>query len=210
MAHVQFAVASRAETGSAAARRIRRQGLVPGIVYQSDAPNIAITANAREVRRLLHGEGARTSVIDLKVDGGAPRPVLVKDWQVDPVRDEVIHIDLQQVDLSVEVEAAVPVSLTGTPVGVREGGVLDQQLREVTVRALPDHLPDVIEIDVSELDAGTTVTVADLTAPEGVVILDDPEAGVASVIAPTGELPEEEEGEPSEPELVGGRESEEE
>jgi large subunit ribosomal protein L25 len=209
MAHVELAARTRTALGSAASRRIRREGLVPGVLYQQGAASIAFAATERDVRRLMHAEGARTAVIDVTIDGETPRPALLKDWQLHPVRDEVIHLDLQQVDLKVVVEAAVPVSLIGTPVGVRDGGVLDQPLREVTVRALPDALPDAIELDVAQLGPGDALHLVDLHAPEGVEILGDPDAVVASVMAAGGGEPEagEDEG-GQEPELVGGRESE--
>jgi large subunit ribosomal protein L25 len=126
-------------------------------------------------------------VIDLTVAGDQARPVLIKDWQVDPVRGEVIHIDFQEVDLTVEVQTSVAIALVGTPVGVRDGGVLDQTLREVEVSALPDALPEAIELDVSELEVGSSVAVGDLTPSAGVSIVSDPETVVASVVVPTVE-----------------------
>jgi large subunit ribosomal protein L25 len=213
MAHVALQAQERTELGNGPTRRLRRAGMVPGVVYQPGGPSLALAFPGRELRRaLLEG---RTGVIDLTVGDGAARPVLLKDWQLDPVRGDVLHVDLQEVDLTVEVEAPVGVTLVGTPVGVREGGVLDQPLREVVVRALPDSLPDHIEIDVEELTIGDSVSVADITATPGVTIVTDPETLVASVVAPTVPVEEEEpeeaeeiEGEP-EAEAPGGESSEE-
>lgn len=184
MAHTRLDAHRRTEFGNGPTRRLRRQGLVPGVVYQPGSDSLHVAFPDRELRRALH-DGGRTSVIDLSIAGAAPRPVLFKDWQLDPVRGEVVHIDFQQVDLTQEIEAPVAIVLTGDPVGVRDGGILDQTLREVTVSALPDSLPDAIEIDVAALTVGDSISVADLVAPPGVTITSDLELGVASVVAPT-------------------------
>jgi large subunit ribosomal protein L25 len=142
----------------------------------------------------------RTGVIDLRIGDGEARPVLLKDWQLHPVRLDVMHVDFVQVDLTQEIEAPVAITLVGDAVGVREGGVMDQTLREVVVSALPDSLPDHIELDVVALQIGESVTVADLAAPAGVTIVTDPETLVASIVAPTVEAAptDEEEGEGAE------------
>lgn len=198
MAHVALHAQERTQFGNGPARRLRRQGLVPGVVYQPGGPSLAFALGGRELRKAIT-DGGRTSVIDLTIGAGAPRPVLLKEWQLDPVRGEVLHVDFVEVDLTQEVEAPVAVVLTSTPVGVREGGVLDQTLREVVVRALPDTLPDHLELDAEALAIGESVTVADLRAPEGVEIVTDPETVVASVVAPSAVAAEEEGGEPAAP-----------
>ena len=163
MGHISLNAQERSEFGDGPARRLRRQGFVPGVVYQPGGPSLALSLPDRDLRRAL-AEG-RTAVIDLTVDGSGARPVLLKDWHLDPVRGNVLHVDFQEVDLTVEVEAPVGLVLVGVPAGVREGGVLDQTVREIVVRALPDTLPDHLEIDVSELDIGSSTSVADITAP---------------------------------------------
>lgn len=202
MAHVSLTAQTRTELGNGPTRRLRRQGRVPGVVYQSGGPSLPLTLPGHDLKRTLV-EG-RTGVIDLVVGDAAATPVLVKDWQLHPVRGDVLHVDFQQVDLTQEIEAPIPVTLVGQSVGVRDGGVLDQPLREVLVSALPDSLPDNIDVDVSELGIGDSLTVADVVVPEGVTVTSDPETVVASVVAPTvavedeGEVSEEE----VEPELV--------
>lgn len=201
MGHISLNAQERTEFGDGPARRLRRKGFVPGVVYQPGSPSLALSLPDRELRRAL-AEG-RTAVIDLTIDGSGARPVLLKDWDLHPVRGNVLHVDFQEVDLTVEVEAPVSVVLVGVPAGVKEGGVLDQTLREIVVRALPDTLPDHLEIDVSELDIGSSTSVADITAPPGVTIVTEPEIVVASVVAPSVEEVEEpEEGE----ELAEGEE----
>ena len=142
----------RTQFGNGPTRRLRRQGLIPGVVYEPGKPSLAFSLPERELRRVL-AEG-RSAVIDLTVEGDHARPVLLKDAQLDPVRGAVLHVDFQEVDLLQEVEAPVQILLVGSSVGVRDGGVLDQPLREVVVRALPEGLPDHLEPDVSELTVG--------------------------------------------------------
>jgi large subunit ribosomal protein L25 len=204
MAHVALTAQKRTEFGNGPTRRLRRQGLVPGVVYEPGKASLAFSLSERELRRAL-AEG-RTGVIDLTVEGDHARPVLLKDWQLDPVRGDVLHVDFQEVDLLQEVEAPVQIELVGSSVGVRDGGVLDQPLREVVVRALPDTLPDHVELDVTELTVGDSITVEGIAAPAGVVIVTEPETVVASVLAPTvvEEEPEEEEEELVEGEVEEG------
>lgn len=191
MAHVSLTAQTRTELGNGPTRRLRRKGLVPGIVYQVGGPSLPLTLPGHDLKRTL-AEG-RTGVIDLVVGEAKATPVLVKDWQLHPVRGDVMHVDFQQVDLTQEIEAPIPVTLVGQSVGVRDGGVLDHPLREVLVSALPDSLPDHIEVDVSELAIGDSLTVADVVVPEGVTVTSDLETVVASVLAPTVEVEEEEE-----------------
>lgn len=183
MGHVSLTAQNRTEFGNGPTRRLRREGLVPGIVYQDGGASLALSLPAHDLKRTLV-EG-RTSVIDLVVGDAKAKPVLVKDWQLHPTRGDVMHVDFQQVDLTQEIEAPIPVSLVGNSIGVRDGGVLDQPLREVVVSALPDSLPDEIEVDVSELQVGDSLTVADIPAVTGVTIITEPETVLASVLAPT-------------------------
>ena len=206
MAHVSLTAQPRTEFGNGPARRLRQQGLVPGIVYQPGKPSLTLSLSDRELRRALQ-EG-RTGVIDLVIGDAPARPVLLKDWQLHPLHLEVVHVNFVEVNLTQTIEAPVQIALSGVPVGVREGGVLDQPLREVIVSALPDSLPDHIEIDVAELAVGDSVTVADLRAPEGVTIVTDFETVVASVVAPSEVVVEEIEiVEEEEVEDVGGESS---
>lgn len=189
MAHVALHAHPRTEFGNGPTRRLRQQGRVPGIVYQVGGPSLALSLPGHDLRKALN-EG-RTGVIDLVIGDSPARPVLVKDWQLHPVHLGVLHVDFQQVDLTQVVEAPVQIVLTGTAAGVREGGVLDQPLREVVVSALPDSLPDHIEIDVSALAIGHSITVGEITTDEGVTVVTDPETVVASVVAPSSDVGDE-------------------
>ncbi len=188
--HVPLTVNTRTEFGSAKMRRLRKAGKLPGVLYQPGGDSLPFLADEYEVRRLIGRGGVRSAVVELTIDSDAPRTVLFKQWDRHPVRDEITHVDLQQVDLTVEVEADVPVILTGSPAGVREGGILDQTALTVRVRALPDALPRSIEHDITDLEMNGSVHVGELVAPADVTIVTDPEMGLASIMITRATLAE--------------------
>ncbi|HZT54078.1 MAG TPA: 50S ribosomal protein L25 [Gaiellaceae bacterium] len=205
----KLVVAQRDTLGSAEARRLRRRGLIPGVLYGNGEP-LAIAVAERELRRALSGTGGLHAILDVEVDGkGATRASILKDYQVDPVRGGVTHVDLQEVRLDRPIQASVSVHLVGgeDAPGVREGGVLSQPLREVSVEALPLEVPEHLEADVSGLEVGGTLRVADLATPDGVTLLDDPETVVATVTAPTRVVEAEELAEGEEAEAAAGEEA---
>jgi len=183
-------VQQRETLGSAESRRLRKTGFVPGVLYGSGEP-VAICVETRELRRALTGAAGLHSILDVEIDGkGSTHASSIKDFQVDPVCGGVTHIDLQEVRLDRTINASVSVNLTGGDVapGVKEGGVLSQVLREVTVEALPLEVPEHIDFDVSGMEIGGTLRLAELVAPEGVTILGDMESVVATITAPTREV----------------------
>jgi large subunit ribosomal protein L25 len=198
----QLAVQERPEQGSRNTRRLRKTGFVPGIVYGGGSGECqAFKVDARELRHALHGGSA---VIDLKIGGDSAIPVMVKAQQLHPVRSDVMHLDLIQVNLREKVHAPVLVELTGADEapGVKGGGVLEQVTRELNVEALPTDIPEHITIDVSHLEAAGTMHLSEVTAPDGVEFLDDPEETIIATITIPAEEPEEPEIE-EETELVG-------
>src|SRR4051812_14683223 len=193
-------VQTREKLGSRETRRLRRQGIVPGVLYGGGEP-VAIRIEERELRRALTGAAGLHSILDVEIDGtGETHASILKEYQVHPVRGGITHVDLQEVRLDRAIQASVSVQLHGgdDAPGVREGGVLSQPLREVTVEALPLEVPEHLDLDVSGMDIGATLRISDLTAPEGVTLLDDPEMVVATVTAPTKVV----EPEPTEEELA--------
>ena len=208
---VKLEVQARDARGSREARRLRREGLVPGVFYGGGKEPVAISVPARVLRRALTGAGGLHSILDVVVAGdgnGDPRPAVLKDYQQDVISGRVSHIDLQQVRLDRPIQATVVVYLVGEAAGSKEGGVLSQVTREITVEALPMEIPERIEADVSEMQIGDSLRLADVGAIEGVTYLDDPEETVlATVGAPTVyEEPEPEEPEEGE-ELPEGEEA---
>jgi large subunit ribosomal protein L25 len=196
----KLVVTQREKRGSAESRRLRKEGIVPGVLYGNGEP-VAISVTERELRRALTGASGLHSILDVEIDGkGETHASILKEYQVDPVRGGVTHVDLHEVRLDRTIQASVSVNLIGgdDAPGVREGGVLSQPLREVTVEALPLEIPEHLELDVSGMEIGGTLRISDLTAPEGTTLLDDPEMVVATVTAPTKVV----EPEPTEEELA--------
>ena len=196
---VKLEVRPRDGRGSRDARRLRKQGFVPGVLYGRSTVR-AIAVPERELRRALTGDGGLHAILDVVLEGQTKaHPSILKDYQADPVRGHVSHVDLQEVRLDQPIQSAVAVTLVGDAVGSREGGVLTQVTREVNVEALPMEIPEHLEIDVTDLGIGESLRVADLAPIEGVTYLDDPEETVLATVAlPTRvEEPEEmlEEGE---------------
>jgi large subunit ribosomal protein L25 len=195
-------VKSRDAEGSRAARRLRRDGRVPGVLYGGGAESLGFDADARELRMALAGAGA---VLDLSVDGGKPTPVVLKDAQRHPVRGETIHVDMLRVNLNVAISAVVPLELAGVDdsPGVRQGGVLEQITRELNVEALPTAIPESIVHEVGEMQIGETILLGAVAAPEGVTLLDDPEETVVATLSPPRLQTEVEEEIEAETEVVG-------
>ncbi len=192
---IRLEVEPRAARGSAAARRLRAQGLVPGVLYGSGREAQAFSVGERELRRVLSGEHGTHAILDVVIgDGDRRRPhhAVLKDYQTHSTRGRVLHVDLHEVRLDQPIQAQVVVELAGEPEGVTMGGVLTQLVREVNVEALPMEIPDQIEADVSALGIGDSLRVSDLTVPERVTVLDDPDTVLVNIAQPTRvELPEE-------------------
>src|SRR4051795_2400993 len=192
---------ARAPEGSRSARRLRRDGLVPGVIYGGDGEPLHFAVDARILRNTLAHSGA---ILEVSIDGGAGTPVLVKDLQRHPVRGEAVHVDLLRVNMAETIHTTVALELVGAEEapGSVEGGVLNQEARELNIEALPGDIPDSITFDVSGMEMNATVTLSALSAPEGVTLLDDPEETVIATITPPTLEPVEEEIE-TEVELVG-------
>ena len=192
---VRLQVKERERRGSAAARRLRREGFIPGVLYGSGKQPHAISIPERELRRVLTGQGGLHAILDVVLEGqNTTHASILKDYQQDPIRGHISHVDLQEVRLDQPIQATVNVQLVGEPAGAKEGGVLSQVQREIRVEALPMEVPEHIDLDVSGMAIGDSLRLADLAPMDGVTYLDDPEETVlASVGLPTRvEEPEEE------------------
>jgi large subunit ribosomal protein L25 len=194
-------VTSRNADGSRSARRLRRTGQVPGVIYGGEGGPELFAVDARILRNTLARSGA---VLEVAIDGSAAGPVLVKDIQRHPVRGQAMHVDFLRVDMTVAIQTTVTLELTGSDraPGVVEGGVLSQGVIELHIEALPGDIPDSILFDVSGLEMNATATLSELAAPDGVKLLDDPDETVLATITPPTQEPVEEEIE-TETELVG-------
>jgi len=186
MATHELTVGSRTETGKAAAKRLRRAGMVPAVAYGHKEEPVKLTVNAKQLRDLLNHHAAR-GLLTLKYeDGSAPDlPVIIKEMQRHPVKHSVNAVDFLRVSLDEEVTASVPIVLIGEPIGVKQdGGVLVQALHALEITALPQNLPEQIEVDVSGLEfEGAPIHVSEMTLPAGVTVVTSGEEPVAVVNA---------------------------
>jgi large subunit ribosomal protein L25 len=194
-------VKSRDADGSRAARRLRRSGRVPGVLYGGGDDSLGFDVDARDLRLALARSGA---VLDLSFDGGEATPVVLKEAQRDPVRGETVHIDLLRVRLDQAIHAVVPLELSGADdaPGVKEGGILEQIVRELNVEALPTAIPESIEHTVGEMQIGDTIGLDAIVVPDGVTLLDEVEDVVVATLSPP-RLQAEEDDVESETELIG-------
>lgn len=185
---VKLEVRTRDGVGSKHVRAIREAGDIPGVIYRS-GESTPIAVNSRALRQAVTGSGGVHALMDVTVDGGkTPRAAIIKDIQVDPVRDRVVHIDFHEIPLDQKIATVVPVHLEGSPAGVNMGGVLSQPTHEVNISVLPTAIPESLSADVSALEIGGSLRLADIEAPEGVEFLDDPDGTVlATVTAPIAE-----------------------
>jgi large subunit ribosomal protein L25 len=191
---IKLSVRERETRGSAEVRRLRRTGDVPGVLYGRGKEPHTICVDERELRRALTGDSGLHAILDVTLEGQkTAHPSILKDYQVDPVRGRVIHVDFQEVRLDQPIQAQVVVELVGDPEGVKEGGVLSQVQREINIEALPMEIPDHVVLDVSGMAIGDALRLADLPPHDGVTYLDDLEETVlATVTMPTRvEEPEE-------------------
>jgi large subunit ribosomal protein L25 len=189
--------------GTRATKRLRREGLVPGVVYGQGGDARPFQVSARELRILL-SQGH--TLLDLEVEGSKAVPVVIKEQQHHPVRGDVLHLDFLEVRLDEEIQAEVPIELEGTDQapGVREGGVLEHVGREVTVEALPTEIPERITVDVSEMQINDTINLASVPAPSGLkFMVDEPEEFTVATLSPPRVEEEPEPEVEEEAELVG-------
>lgn len=197
----------RDEQGKSAARRMRGEGRIPAVIYGHGEETLSLSLDAHEFEMLLKRHSLDTTLIELSIEGGKKAgkvKALATEVQSHPYRPQILHVDFHQIHAGEKVTVEVPIRLVGTAAGVRAGGVLQHVLHELELECAVEVIPDTIEVDVSELEVGDSVHVADLSLPEGVEVLIDADRTVCTVAAPTVlEAPEPEEAVAEEPELVG-------
>lgn len=198
----------REDFGKNASRRMRHAGRIPAVVYGAGGPAIPITVDPKQVAHILYSETGHNTLFTIEIKGKAPARVMLRDWQLEPVKGSLLHVDMVRVGADTVLKLKAPIHLTGEPKGVKlEGGILDFVLREVEIECLPDDIPEHIAIDVSELTIGRNLRVSDLSLGPKVKVLTDLSRVVAHVVAPKAE--EEKPAEaaveaeaPTEPELI--------
>jgi large subunit ribosomal protein L25 len=202
--------------GKNAARRIRHSGRIPAVVYGGGGPSVSLTVDPKAIVRILHSEAGHNAIFTLQIPEKAPARVMLRDWQWEPIRGGLMHVDMVRIARDTKLRVRVPIRVTGEPQGVKvQGGVFEFVLREVEVECLPDDIPEHITVDVSELVIGRQLRVSDLPVSANVKILAEPARVVAHVAAPKAEeAPAAEVTEaaatPAEPELIRKRKTEEE
>ena len=176
-------VEPREAKGSRSARRLRREGNVPGVLYGGGEDPISFQVPARSLRQALAHAGA---VLDLSIEGAGASPAVLKDLVRHPVTGATVHVDLLRVRLDETIQSTVQLELTGADdaPGIREGGVLEQVTRELTIEALPNDIPDSLSHDVSDMQIGDTLTLESVRPPATVAVLDDPETVIATLTPP--------------------------
>jgi large subunit ribosomal protein L25 len=194
---IRLEVQERERRGTRESRRLRRDGMIPGVLYGRGHKPHPICVQERELRRVLTGSAGLHAILDVVLAGQkSTHASILKDYQVDPLRGKIEHFDLQEVRLDQPIQTSVVVELVGESAGAKAGGVLSQVSREIRIEALPLEIPERLELDVSGMEIGDTLRLSDLTTREGVTYLDDPETVLATATMPTKvEEPEVEEAE---------------
>lgn len=191
--------------------QLRQEGFIPAVVYGKGKETQSITVDSVELLKTVRDEG-RNAIISLDVEDGTPVDVMLHDYQTDPIKGEVIHVDFYIIDMTAEMDVAVSLRLEGEAEGTREGGILQQPLFELQVRATPDNIPEEIVVDISELDIGDNLSIADLPKSDEYEFIEDADMTVAVVLPPEAEEEEEPAEEvdlSAEPELVGAEDDDE-
>jgi large subunit ribosomal protein L25 len=164
------------------ARRVRREGKIPAVVYGAGKDAMPVSVDPRHVLRILRSESGHNSIFDLALDGSDKTKAMIVDWQYEPIKGHLLHIDLKRIAMDKALRVSVPIVLQGVPVGVKtEGGILEQILREVEIECLPGDIPGHIDVDVSELTFGKVLRVSDLPHNEKLKFLTDANQPVAHV-----------------------------
>ncbi len=169
----------RTETGKGSARQLRRDGLIPGIVY-GNKENIMVSINHKEIAGLLQKAKANT-IFNLKIEKNKDRTVVIKELQKEVLHKGFLHVDLLEISMDKKLKISVPIEESGTAIGIKMGGILTHTLREIKVECLPTNIPQSINIDVSNLDVGQTMHIRDIETPEGVTILNNSDETVCAV-----------------------------
>jgi large subunit ribosomal protein L25 len=173
----------REDTGKGVARRLRAAGQVPGVLYGHDVTPVPLSVDARDMVHLLHGSAGANALVDLVVDG-QEHLAMAREIQRDHIHNKLIHVDFLAVSRTETITASVPVIEVGEAIGVKEGGVVEHHLREISVECFPQDVPEHIEFDITRIALGDMVHVSDLPIPQGVTVLTNPEDAVLSVITP--------------------------
>ena len=185
------------------ARRVRVSGLIPAVVYGAGQESVAVTVDPKVITKILYSDSGHNTIFDLTIEGKGATKAMIVDWQNEPIKGKLLHIDLKRIAMDKAMRVSVPVQLVGVPVGVKaSGGILGQVLHEVEVECLPGDIPSHIDIDVSNLDINGAIHISDLPHTDKLTFLDEEDALVAHVTLVKAEAEPEPVAGPSEPEVA--------
>jgi large subunit ribosomal protein L25 len=191
MEKIMLKADKRAETGKGGARSLRRQDILPAVMY-GVGEAIPIKLNRKEIQKLIYSGGGEHVLITLELNEGGSKtsehPVLIKDYQREPVSEELLHVDFIEVSLKEKIKVTIPVVIIKEPAGIKMGGIMQHRVREIEVECLPTQIPDKIEIDAGFVEIGHSLHVSDIPAMEGIRIVTDPSEVILSVTAPKEEV----------------------
>jgi len=169
--------------GKNEARRLRVKGFAPAVLYGANEPAVAVAVSPKEVNKILHSNTGHNTIFNLALEGGAEVPVMIVDWQRDPVKETLLHVDLKRIDLSKRIAVKVRVHMTGEAKGVKiQGGLLEAITREVEVECLPDEIPESFTVDVTELMIGNNLRASDIPLSGSMKLVSAPEQVLAHVV----------------------------
>jgi len=195
--NLELTAARKTTSGKGAARSVRRDKRVPAVLYGPKTESISLTVSSIELEKLLRDTGGESKLLNLNIDGqDSPKQVLIREVQVHPYRRRFLHVDFYEVPLDQPIVVEVPIALVGDSIGVQKGGEINLIRRTLSVRCLPNQIPESIRVDVSKMDLGQIIHVEELTAEATFVIVDEKSVGVVSILVPETAAATEEEGTP--------------
>ena len=182
---ITIAAEGRAQRGKNEARRLRVSGRAPAVIYGTGKDPVAVAISPKEVNKILLSSTGHNSIFDLTVDGGAPEPVMIVDWQYEPVKGSLLHVDMLRIDLGKRLRVKVPVHVHGEPKGVKQqGGILDVVTREVEVECLPDDIPADFRIEIQDLEVNQAVRASDLPVSGSMKVLTGADVVIVHIESP--------------------------
>ena len=185
------------------ARRVRVQGLIPAVVYGAGKESVAVTVDPKVITKILYSDTGHNTIFDLTIEGAGVTKAMIVDWQNEPIKGKLLHIDLKRIAMDKAMRVSVPVQLTGVPTGVKNsGGILSQVLHEVEIECLPSDIPGHIDVDVTNLEINGTVHISDLPHSDKLKFLGEEDALVAHVTVMKEEVVAEPVAGPAEPEVA--------
>jgi len=182
----------RTSRGKNEARRTRVSGRIPSVVYGAFKEPVSISLNPKDITRIIHSKTGHNSIFDLAIEGGETTPVIVADEAYDPIKGNLLHVDLRRIDLTRKLRVSVPVHVSGESKGVKQqGGILDVVTRSIEIECIPADIPNNFEVNVTELMIGDGIRVSDLPLKEGVRVLTSGDAVIAHIVGIKEEAPKE-------------------